>query len=475
MTVVLIAMAPNQSIGMDSVMRSHRKIEVTESNTEKIERMAKQAVRVMDHLSRIPESPNKKPVREVEQTVELAKNKLAMLEKKGVDLNKFYSKYDVDRTGKVSYKDFSDTLVTLSSGIGKEEAHILAAKLDKTKSGSISYKNIIGALQEVERTTPQPSPNPKSNNDRRDQARSSSKHSQQNDYSDYSSFFDSMESSSLITTRESTSFFDTVKNADPKEAVSYQSLSPRVEAQDATKPPLSPELRGSRRHFYHARGDGLRSVADDLHREVPYEVDPPYGEVKKQRKRALSAPPRSARSMGKIISGDQLNSSNNEVVNNPEKRNNLRNAVDQAAKGLRPKQSHEGRITFDTIRNFASQTPVKEVQKHKKETGLIESRVVENAVVAQLGGRINTLRHMLKKHDLSNSGTVNKEEFATALKKSGVNLEKHQANELYELMTIDKSIRPVNVVENASGKALDIEEFVDRIQVWHNYDQIYCN
>jgi hypothetical protein len=52
--------------------------------------------------------------------------------------------------GKVSYKDFSDTLVNLSSGIDRQEAQQLASLLDRRKLGGIEYKNILKSLREIQ-------------------------------------------------------------------------------------------------------------------------------------------------------------------------------------------------------------------------------------------------------------------------------------------------------------------------------------
>lgn len=52
--------------------------------------------------------------------------------------------------GKVSYKDFSDTLVNLSSGIDRQEAQQLASLLDRRKVGGIEYKNILKSLREIQ-------------------------------------------------------------------------------------------------------------------------------------------------------------------------------------------------------------------------------------------------------------------------------------------------------------------------------------
>ena len=72
----------------------------------------------------------------------IAQNKLKTLEADGrqCTLNQLYSQYDVNRNGKIPYKDFTATLVAASAGLRKDEAAKLAKSLDINKTGTIEYR-----------------------------------------------------------------------------------------------------------------------------------------------------------------------------------------------------------------------------------------------------------------------------------------------------------------------------------------------
>lgn len=111
--------------------------------------MATQAMRVLDQLSKIP-GTTRRAHRDAPEAAHIAKEKLQGLVRKGIPLDDFYRQYDVNKTGKISYKDFSDTLLAVSAGLTREETHQLAASLDKNRIGSIEYGNIFNALNSLE-------------------------------------------------------------------------------------------------------------------------------------------------------------------------------------------------------------------------------------------------------------------------------------------------------------------------------------
>src|SRR5689334_15013451 len=74
-------------------------------------------------------------VRNVRETSALAKEKLLTLQKYGVNLNTFFSQCDVNKTGIISYEDFSGSLIAASAGLNGSEMKTLANHLDSGKMG----------------------------------------------------------------------------------------------------------------------------------------------------------------------------------------------------------------------------------------------------------------------------------------------------------------------------------------------------
>jgi hypothetical protein len=83
--------------------------------------MAIQAKKVLDTLGKVS-TDDIKVGKDVTTAAKLAADKLQSLEKSGVDIGKFYKQYDTQRSGRLSYKDFSDTLLILNADIGREDA-----------------------------------------------------------------------------------------------------------------------------------------------------------------------------------------------------------------------------------------------------------------------------------------------------------------------------------------------------------------
>ena len=91
----------------------------------------------------------------------------------------------------------------------------------------------------------------------------------------------------------------------------------------------------------------------------------------------------------------------------------------------------------------------------------IDSRLRENALLIQVGGRFNYLRHILRQGDDARSGFVNYGEFKTAMGKAGVRLSDTQARSLYDEHS--EAVQHTSVIGHPDGKALSISSFVDNM------------
>ena len=116
--------------------------------------IAEQASRVLNQLAKIaddiPGEKVKYKSRDTKTTASIARAKLHQLKENIGDVNKVFSVYDTNRRGRVSHEDFAETLVAANAGLRQSESIELANQLDISKTGSIAYRNIFEALQEVE-------------------------------------------------------------------------------------------------------------------------------------------------------------------------------------------------------------------------------------------------------------------------------------------------------------------------------------
>ncbi|RYH17256.1 EF-hand domain-containing protein [archaeon] len=138
-----IVLEPNHSYNIASVLRGNEPVKATDPlYMNQVKHMASQAKKVLQHLNTTPKAP-KSQSEIIRASAQLAEERLQKLRQSGIDISKYYQQYDVERNGRISYKDFSDTLLSLSTGISREDAIMLAASLDKNKAGSVDYKNIF--------------------------------------------------------------------------------------------------------------------------------------------------------------------------------------------------------------------------------------------------------------------------------------------------------------------------------------------
>ena len=282
--------------------------------------LANQAQRVLSHLSRMQVDKSHGPVKSVGELSKTAEQKLRQLKERGVDLNKFYTQYDPNRSGCVSYKDFSDTLLAMSSGIGREDALILASTLDKKKTGQIEYKSILASLNEIQNdkslATSTAKLSSKSSNNNANESetmsysamyatRNSTNSSEPkfrsttpNKYNSFNTTTDNEGDSSYLKMYQSR--VNPFHNLAPSEVVNVQILSPSKSASKSSKTEISEDekLFYSGRRLYHQENESdcqvKRIIASRLNeRTAPFYVDLSVEEAKKSRpKRSLSAPPR---------------------------------------------------------------------------------------------------------------------------------------------------------------------------------------
>lgn len=145
---------------MESVMRAHKKNDVTSADKQRTARMSEQAEKVIKHLDRLTSSnahkhhqanPKKnRAARDLGDVAEIARSNLQkMASNSSGQLDRHFKNIDTERRGLISYDDFSDCLTSTASGISKDEALTLASKLDTHATGLLAYDNIFSALDSV--------------------------------------------------------------------------------------------------------------------------------------------------------------------------------------------------------------------------------------------------------------------------------------------------------------------------------------
>lgn len=140
-------------------------------------------------------------------------------------------------------------------------------------------------------------------------------------------------------------------------------------------------------------------------------------------------------------------------------------AMGQQTEGLASKEPSEEPDLSDDVgaSSSSSRLPSDETKAPESDTyessNEMDSRLRENALLIQVGGRFNYLRHILRQGDDARSGFVNYGEFKTALSKAGVRLSDLQARSLYDEHS--EAVQHTSAIGHPDGKALSISSFVD--------------
>ena len=476
----------SQSSSVDAALRGYNPIDVKDpTNQHRVNRMASQAIKVLEQLSKIPSDHNNNSYRlrtkshhnnlnrPVQETSSLVKNKLNMLKDTGVDLSKFYAQYDVNRSGKVSYKDFTDTLLAVSAGVRREEALELATKLDKKKTGSIAYRSIVNSLQEIE------SSSLKSTNSLDTVTTTESVDSLERIQSiKPKTTFSYLNSKHNIKNNESNSW----ESAERRELIEYRSLSADVEPKiipNNSQESTIPDFPMSGRRMYHNLSDDRKKSVTQT---APFFLDDTLDRLKQRRQggriRSSSAPAISRR-----VQSPEIN------VNY--RQSNLRNALLRKSQSQSPEEPPVQKSTQIIHNRFLADDISDLLNIHKKyqqvatspskkknciskrgtayhnqnnSRQVLPTGILENAVVSDVAGRIGILRHSLRQQDQSKSGLISIVEFKTALSKVGVHLDSEQMTDLFT--DLSKDTRPYATSTNwyNSGKYIDVESFVERIK-----------
>ena len=383
-------------------------------------------------------------------------------------MNKYYAQYDINKNGKISNRDFCDTLLAVSSGIRRDEAQILVAQLDKRKSGSIEYKTVLNALQDIggkENIQPQ-------------------KYSFVEDNKGSNNVNAIAEYERDVVIKPNTSFeylpvkrnrgqaeYDAtgpeLSELQPNDIIRVEQLSPHLPA-PSPSPQRTGESRSGRRKFYDKYNQIFGAANAPFRLDVTLngqnnsatDLDPLQ---QRRPRRSTSAPAGQRRStesdLRKINHEKEKNLRFYLSANNGnDDASSVASSIDSRVERFCPPEVlHLRSVYRDSMKSPSRKRGCFDEDKKSNNTSILE-----NIVAADLAGRVSTLRHILKQQDSSKSGSVSAVEFKAALSKAGISLRAEQSAELFDSLCKDGGASKSAL---AGGRALNIDSFVDRVQM----------
>lgn len=455
---------------MDSVMRGSKRVDVSSrNNSHRVERMATQAMRVLDQLALIPGVPKPHTPRPAAVTADIARNKLKSVCDNGINLQNLYSQYDINRSGKVSYKDFSDTLLAVSAGLTREETHHLASTLDSNRVGAIEYTNILEALKQVKINT-----DSTVSNQQTTVFTGTTTTTAPTGTTTAPTGATSAENTFKIAPKTSFSYVGAYNNDAEKVSMGETAQQTTVEGNSVTSGNSSPNMQHSTtytptqtelnarsligRRFFHNPAVNTVYYNDTT---VPYQFDNTTTSTKctSSRRRAVSAPGRSRSNI--IDSGCNLSIDPNSTINNT----NLTEYYDifrKSPTSTTEVVSVDDMAVIKKLKNNPFYHENTNTKRYQDQIQQQERQTVVNSVIDQINGNVSRLKHTLKQSDGSYSGMLNTEEFQSAMKKNGISLSKSQYNDLFISSSID--VKETGLHGYKQNKAIDIEKFTEKLQ-----------
>jgi Ca2+-binding EF-hand superfamily protein len=401
------AMATNQSVQAEQALRGYSKVDSKTADFARVARMAQQAKKVLNHISSLPTTKSSAPSspssrfqnRSISDCAHIAMQKLECLQQSGVDLNRFYSQYDVHKRGRVSYKDFADTMMHLCSGVNKQDLYSVAAAVDAQKTGSVSYDNLLSSLRAV-----------------RDTAK-------------YQSLPNNPSSSRTEASLKSTTA-SVVPVPSPKTVVDVVPLT------DALQPCLAApyDYESGQSKSERRRAAAIQESCFDriFHPTCPFYLDHQTPMEERGRpakadgaavKRARSAPPRAE---GSSFYRDHFRHDNLPVASLSE----LGSYFEPEPASLRTVVTESRERTYASRLGLAPNPDIAAVgsAKSAEQTVATDNKnmkahgFVWNRVLQESKANIPVLKRLLRQHDQSHSGKLSTEEFRHALQKAGITL-----------------------------------------------------
>jgi trimeric autotransporter adhesin len=401
------AIEPNQSYLVDQVLRGHEQVKPTEVNLAKVNKMAHQAKRVLQHLSKYPSGSLKKESKGIGDCAEIAVSKLENLQKNGMNLNRFYSQYDTNKKGRISYKDFTDTMLHLCAGIDSQEIMTLATNLDREKTGTLSYTNLVPALKSLSRTVPKST---SSNN-------SNIKNTQQQS--------NSMMNSNPVISR----VLDLESALIPNKSPLIELDSFPQQRQVSSSSYLSNNSRNTYTKMMRRPCPFYKDITKDEARRLGRTIhssDNNNNTNNTTGKRAHSAPPRSTALLRVVSSPNDSSTDNRNINPDPYKAQSLRThtlyslhgteSTQQQQRRLQEKQEQLETTQLLLLTNGSSNGPTTLTNNNNNNNQ--RAQQLENQILSSLSSNLNHLRFQCHRYDLSKSGYLSGTEIATVLQKT---------------------------------------------------------
>lgn len=446
--------------------RRHRIVTQSSPTTSPVKNPASQALTKLHHL-------------EDEQKVlsECINNNNVKLNKKN-QLDLLFAPYDLEKSGEVTYNDFSSTLIKSGINLNKSEIFMLIKNLDKKNKGMVNYKNLKNDLENLKKENDSKLSNSNNNTNSSSSSSSSSLSIQNPSYQDESSHEPEGYYNAYLRSKNSPNQSNSsspLQLSTPSITTKIRSLSPNnnFKIKHALEEKNSPSNK-----FVHQIADDTHTYLvekeqetkfkyNDAHRSTmaPYLVFSDANsnlEISSKIRRAPSAPPRinsaSTSSLNNLLrhQNEQSSSNSSMPTSNQKKipltKPTLRSELESRTKRSNSTSSLSTSKSPSIIESHPYFLKQKEAKEKKLNQEKDEAKLVDTTILTQLKSKFPLFRHHLNALDSSKSGLVNYNELKSIFKKLDVNLTEKQTKIFFDKYssTIDELSKQKNIKSHSN-------------------------
>ena len=356
-------------------------------------------------------------------------------------MKSLYSTYDNHKRGHITYKDFSDSLLLLNSGINKNDAYNLATNIDKHHCGVIEYSSILSALNQLKE------------NSKPVAVEEGKSYDGDSKMVDVTSSANVVVSESCIESSEETKQPETLSLSVPESATLPVSNEPAAVMSASPSNIFTPKS-------FSTGHDTIKTS-----RKVGYRVHDNKFKINDQKFGVTDSSDNVKDEYRGLMKKKPYGNSQQVSSFNPYEYYDSSHTPAEVAEIPDPVTTdYYNRESVKTDEVLASETADTLAFVHDQTPVQRDINTIEHTIITQLNGNLVPVRQALKKKDISGSGYVNIHEFDSALGAAGVDaLSKQDIHDVFTANTANTTQTAVSGIGYTAGKVVEIDEFITKL------------
>ncbi len=352
-----------------------------------------------------------------------------------------YSTYDNHKRGHITYKDFSDSLLLLNTGINKNDAYNLATNIDKHHCGVIEYSSILSALNQLKESNQPVAVDEGKSNDG---------------------------DNNVIDTKPSGG--NAVVSESSEETKQPEKLSLSIPLDTTTIPvtnePVDATTNPSPSNMFTPKSFSTGHDTIKTNRKVGYRVHDNKFKINDQKFGVTDLSDNVKDEYRGLMKKKPYHNSQQVSSFNPYEYYDASNAPIETATEIPDPitTDYYNRESNNTNEILTTETADTLAFVHDHAPVQRDINTIEHTIITQLNGNLVPVRQAFKKKDISGSGYINIHEFDSALGAAGIDaLSKQDIHDVFTANTSNATQTVSSGIGYTAGKVIEIDDFLTKL------------